>query len=106
MKWKADLIEEVWQHTRVATDADASVWRQDACGAWIRRDQFEHESGEFGWRIENVSGGGPDILPNLRASHVRNHFEMSSKRPLCGVTADRSDVPAGEYISPPRNRST
>jgi hypothetical protein len=105
MKWKQGLIEDVWQHTRTASDADGSVWRQDACGAWIRRDQFEHEGAEFGWRIENVSRGGPDIAPNLRAFHVRNHFEMSSKRPHCAVTADRTDVPAGEYINPPRNRT-
>lgn len=104
MKWKQDLIESVWQHARVATDADPSVWRQDGCGAWIRREQFGHEGAEFGWKIENVSGGGPDILPNLRAFHVRNHFETSSKRPRCDVTADRMDVPAGEYISSPRNR--
>jgi len=106
MDWKQDLIEAVWQHTRVAPDADASVWRQDTCGAWIRRDQFGHENGEFGWRIENVSGGGPDIVPNLRAFHVRNHFEISSKHSHCRVTADRRDVPAGEYVTPPRNRST
>jgi hypothetical protein len=105
MTWKPDLIEDVWQHTRVAPDADPSTWRQDACGAWIRRDQFEHESAEFGWRIENVSEGGPHVLPNLRAFHVRNHFVTSSKRPHCEVTADRANVPAGEYVSPPRNRS-
>jgi hypothetical protein len=105
MKWKQDLIEAVWQNTRVGTDADQAVWRQDACGAWIRRDQFEHGGAEFGWRIENVSGGGPDIPANLRAFHVRNHFEMSSKRPHCEVTADRTGVPAGEYVGPPRNRN-
>jgi hypothetical protein len=105
MKWKQDLIDDVWQHARVATDADPAVFRQDACGAWIHRDQFEHQDGEFRWRIENVSGGGPDVLANLRAFHVRNHFEMSSKHPHCAVTADRADVPAGEYVRPPRNRS-
>jgi hypothetical protein len=105
MNWTEELIESVWQHARVVLEADPSVWRQDACSAWIRRDQFDREDSGFGWRIENVSGGGPDISQNLRPFHVRNHFDVGSNTPHCHTTADRAGVPAGEYVSPPRNRS-
>jgi hypothetical protein len=104
MKWKEELVETVWRQARLVPEADATVWRQDVCGAWIRRDQFGHEDAEFGWTIENVSGGGADTPQNLRAFHVRNHFEQGGQKPHCHATADRTGVPAGEYVTPPRNR--
>jgi hypothetical protein len=104
MSWKSELVESVWQHARVMPEVDPSVWRQDACGAWIRRDQFGHEHSEFGWKIENVSTGGAEIPENLRPFNVRNGFEVGSNQPHCQTTADRARVPAGEYVSPPRNR--
>jgi len=105
MNLRAELIELVWQHARVMAEADPATWRQDACGAWIRRDQFGHDHAEFGWRIENVSAGGPNEPANLRPFHWRNRFDVANNRPHCGATADRAGVPAGEYVRPPRNRN-
>jgi hypothetical protein len=85
-------------------EADPATFRQDACGAWIRRDQFGHERSEFGWTIVNVSAGAPDAPEHLRPFHCRNRFDRASNTPHCRVTADRAAVPAGEYASPPRNR--
>jgi hypothetical protein len=104
MKWNEEQIEHAWQHARVASDADPSIWRQDACGAWIRRDQLGRAEAEFGWKIENVSGGGPHTAQNLRPFHVHNHFDVGKGAPHCRTTADRGSVPAGEYAGPPRNR--
>jgi hypothetical protein len=105
MDWKEEVVESVWQHARAMSEADPSVWRQDMCGAWIRRDQFGHAGSAFGWKIENVTSGGPSIPQNLRPLHVRNRFDVGANTPHCQMTADRVDVPAGEYVSPPRNRS-
>ena len=85
-------------------EADASAWRQDACGAWMRRDQFGHEQSEFGWKVENVSKGGPDTLENLRPFHWRNSFDIGNNAAHCKVSAGRSGVMSGEYAGPPRNR--
>ena len=106
MDWKEELIESVWQHARATSEADPSVWRQDMCGAWIRRDQFGHAGSGFGWKIENITSGEPNISENLRPFHLGNRFDVGSNTPHCGMTADRADVPAGEYVSPPRNRSS
>ena len=106
MEWKAELIESVWQHARAMSEADPFVWRQDMCGAWIRRDQFGHESSGFGWKIENITSGGPNISQNLRPLHVRNRFDVGSNMPHCRTIADRVDVPANEHISPPHNRNS
>jgi hypothetical protein len=104
MKWSKDLLDSVWEHGRAVLEADASIWRQDACGAWMRRDQLDHESAEFGWSIRNVSIGGADTPENLRPFHCRNVFDAASNRPHCRMTADRTGIAAGEYASPPRNR--
>jgi hypothetical protein len=64
-RWKQDIVGTVWQNTRVAPHADSSIWRLEACAPWICRDQVEQPGAAFGRKIENVSRGGPDILPNL-----------------------------------------
>lgn len=100
-----EQIETVWQHGRVMPEADPSVWRQDACGAWIQRNQFGRDHSELGWKIENVTGGGPDTPENLRPFHWRNHFDAANNRPHCQVTADRAGVASDQHASPPRNRA-
>jgi len=104
--FKPEVVDLVWQHARVTVEADPAIWRLDACGAWIRRDQFGRDNAEFGWRIENVSTGVTNDSANLRAFHWRNRFDVANNRPHCRVNADRTGTPAGEYVSPPRNRES
>jgi hypothetical protein len=85
-------------------EADPAEWRQDACGAWIRRDQFGREGSEFGWKIENLAVG-PGAAPVLRPFHLRNAFDPANRKPHCVVKADRAGVPSGEFAAPPRNRA-
>jgi hypothetical protein len=96
------LIEAVWQHGRVMPEADPSLWRQDSCGAWMRRDHFERKDSAFGWKVEKISSGDSE---SLRPFNLGNHFDIAIGRPHCRVTADRSSVPAEKYARPPRNRS-
>jgi len=102
---KPELIDAVWEHGRVLPEADSMLWRQDACGAWMRRDCFGRENSEFGWKIEKVSSGDAHTAESLRPFNVRNFFDIASGRPHCRTTADRSNVPAEKYARPPRNRS-
>ena len=104
MKWKPELIDRVWEQGRAMPEANSSVWRQDACGAWMRRDQFGHELSEFGWKIEKTVAGGPDTPENFRPFHCRNRKDLANNKSQCVVTADRSGVGPGEFASPPRNR--
>lgn len=104
MKWTPETLRQVWERGRVLPEADPSLWRQDACGAWMRRDQFGRERSEFGWKIERVSAGGADTPENLRPFHWRNRPDLANGRPHCTVTADRSGVGPGEFASPPLNR--
>lgn len=98
------LADAVWQHGRVMPDADAAIWRQDACGAWMRRDHFGHEASEFGWKIEKVSAQGPGSTGLLRPFNQRNRFDIANGRPQCDIIADRSNISAEQHAGPPRNK--
>jgi len=97
-----ELIDSVWERGRVMPEADPQVWRQDACGAWMKREHFEREDSDFGWKMESLSSGDSG---SLRPFNVRNHYDIGAGRAQCHATADRSKVPAEKYASPPRNRS-
>lgn len=97
------IIEAVWQHGRAMPEADAAIWRQDACGAWMMREHFGHANSEFGWKIERVAVDGEGDAGLLRPFNWRNHFDIANARPHCAITADRSNVPAERQARPPRN---
>jgi len=101
---KRELIDAVWEHGRILPEADAAIWRQDACGAWMRRDHYDREESDFGWKMGKVSAGAPDTAESLRPFNVRNRYDLGTGRPHCRATADRSNVPAEKYARPPRNR--
>lgn len=101
---KPEIVDLVWERARVTAEADPAMWRLDPCGAWIRRDQFNRDDAEFGWRVEQVAPAGASDSAHLRAFHRRNHFHVANNQARCTVMADRASAPAGEYVSPPRNR--
>lgn len=97
------LIDTVWQQARTMPEADPSLWRQDVCGAWIRRDHYARDS-EFGWKIGKFKVGAADP-ENLRPLHWQNDYDVANHNARCHVRADRDRVPSGEIASPPRNRN-
>jgi len=96
-----DLIDVVWERGRVLPGADAALWRQDACGAWMHREHYGHENSDFGWKMESLAAGDSG---SLRPFNVRNRYDVANGRAHCSITADRSKVPAERYANPPRNR--
>jgi len=100
---KPELIDIIWQHGRVMPEADPAMWRQDECGAWMRRDQFERRDSPFGWKVERVSSSSDS--ENLRPFNLANHYDIANGEAHCRLTADRSGVPAEKYARPPRNRA-
>jgi hypothetical protein len=104
MAFNDETIERVWEKARGMTELGPELWRLDECGAWIRRDHYGSEHSEFGWKIENVVPGGPDVLENLRPFHHANGFDRATGRARCHVKADRTGVPVMEHIREPRNR--
>lgn len=104
MPYDKETIDQVWQHGRVMTDLDPALWRRDECGAWMRREHYGRESSEFGWRIVNVSLGGPDTAENLRPLQHANRYDRGERRAHCKVTADQTGSPAPARVREPSNR--
>ena len=98
------LIEAAWRHGRVMPEADPAHWRQDACGAWMRHEQYGRE-GDFGWKIDRISADSGESAEDARPFHWQNGYDIANGQPRCRLTADRAGVPAEKYATPPRNRA-
>jgi len=105
MPFSGTLIQQVWEKARGMTEPSPELWRRDECGAWIRHEHYGNERSGFGWKILNVSAGGPDVLDNLRAFHHANGYDPANGRARCSVTADRTGVPVTGHLREPRNRA-
>lgn len=99
----AVLISRVWESARAVPEFDPGEWRQDQCGAWIRHDQYNHPSSEFGWRILDVVADHPGDADTLRPFHIGNSFDVAQDRPVCRVHADRKGIAGRDTITGPRN---
>lgn len=106
MELSDSIIQAVWEKARGMQDMNQDEWRQDQCGAWLQRDQYNNETSEFGWTILNISPGKPDTLENLQPFHCSNSFDIAIAKPQCHVSADRSDLAPGQSIDQPHNIST
>ncbi len=106
MPFSDEMIQQVWEKGRATLDQNSAIWREDECGAWMRREHYGNKRSEYGWMIENVSTGGADILENLRPFHHQNTFDRANHQAKCHVTADRTGLEASEHIKEPRNRNT
>jgi hypothetical protein len=105
MTHSKEVVAKVWQHARVMTDLDPETWRQDECGAWIRREHYAREDSEFGWRIVNVSVGGLDSVENLRPLQHANSYDRAGQRAHCKVRADQGNTQGASRVQEPRNRN-
>jgi len=103
--YSEETIRKVWQKGRARSDRSAELWRQDECGAWMQRSQYGEASAAFGWKIERISAGRADDVAVLRPFHFANAYDISSGRPHCRVTADRSGLGADAHTEEPRNRT-
>lgn len=103
MQLDEKLVQEVWEKGRVIPGRNPEEWRQDQCGAWLRRDQYDNGQSEFGWKALKTNSGGKHATDELQPFHWKNVFDIATGRPNCKVMADRTDVPAGQQVYDPRN---
>ena len=105
MAYSKEMIAAAWEKARGTTELNVDTWRKDECGAWIKREHFGEHS-PFGWKIVNVSVGGPDHIENLRPFHHSNGYDRANQRGQCRVAADQSAIPVTGHIRSPRNRES
>ena len=103
MTYDEKTIQQVWDHGRALSDRDSNEWRQDQCGAWIKRESYGQDLSEFGWSIHSILPGSNDV-ENLRPFHHQNVCNGSSGNVKCHITADRTAVSPTAYIDHPHNK--
>jgi len=106
MDFDDKTVQQVWEQGRATNDKNANEWRKDACGAWIRRDQYGNQTSEYGWKIQPVEPGKPATLGSLRPFHHANSFDLAIGHPHCQVSADREGVSPTASIGRPRNKAS
>ena len=104
MSYSETLVQQVWEKARGYTEIDGGTWREDECGAWIRREDYGRTDSEFGWKIVNVSAGGADSLDNLRQLHYLNGYDIANQKHIRRMAADRIGMAVFEHNFQPRNR--
>lgn len=100
-----DRIQAVWEKGRATLDRDPNDWRQDQCGAWLHRAQYDNPEAEFGWKMVRVGPGRPEDLDNLQPFHWRNSFDIENGEPHCRITADRSGLSPTQHVDQPQNEN-
>ncbi len=104
MAYSDDLVQRVWEKGRAYAEIGNDIWREDECGAWIRREDYGRTDSEFGWKIVNVSGGGADKVENLRPFHHQNSYDLGNRKQVQHVVADRKGMAVFEHNFEPKNR--
>lgn len=93
MQFSEEIKLQVW-HKALAVDGyDPSMFRKDACGAWMIYNKYGLRDNNFGWEIDHVlpvSLGGNDNIRNLRAMHWRNNESKGNDYPsyIARVTSE------------------
>jgi len=87
------LKEIAWEAAIIMDGYDSSVIRMDACGAWIRYEDYCNEDSEYGWVIDhvyptrklralNVGEELWDNPVNIRALHWKNNWSKANSYPM------------------------
>ena len=82
--------QQVWEKGQVVQPNDPSVWRKDACGAWIKRSMYGDRSSQtnYGWEIDHIDPNGGDDISNLRPLQWYNNVTKSDGKLTCPITAE------------------
>src|SRR5262245_34788253 len=89
-RFAAATVKAVWKKGRIVPGYDPNVYRQDACGAWMKKSAHG-ETTEYGWEIDHIQPvalGGSDSLLNLQPLHWMNNRHKSDRYPnwSCAVS--------------------
>jgi 5-methylcytosine-specific restriction endonuclease McrA len=87
----SDWIQAVWQKGQAVAGYDALLYRKDACGAWMSRNEYGQTT-TWGWEIDHirpVALGGADFYDNLQPLQWQNNRHKSDNFPNwgCAVAA-------------------
>lgn len=53
-RYSEDLLDRIWAKAQKVDNYDPTLYRKDACGAWIMRDKYGDRTSAFGWEVDHV----------------------------------------------------
>lgn len=85
-------INAVWNKAKSIIGQNASIYRKDSCGAWIKKSEYGNTNSQYGWEIDHikpVAKGGSDFLSNLQPLQWENNRHKSDDYPnwTCKIKA-------------------
>ncbi|MDQ0191263.1 HNH endonuclease [Alicyclobacillus cycloheptanicus] len=90
MAFSAEVIQKVWEKGTIVRGYDATKYRKDQCGAWMRRTEYGDRNSVYGWEIDHITSvahGGSDAVSNLRPLNWQNNVAKSDGRLKCKITS-------------------
>ena len=89
--FSAAVVEAVWQKGQIVANYDPAVYRKDACGAWMKRNEYGKTT-DWGWEIDHVrpvARGGTDDFSNLQPLQWKNNRHKGDDYPnwSCAIRA-------------------
>lgn len=72
---ESKIKDLAWEKARRVEGFDPSLFRQDACGAWMRKDMYGDINNMYGWGIDYIFPkilGGTLVVENIRALNYHN----------------------------------
>lgn len=88
-----DGIRLIWEKAQTVDGYNPSLYRKDACGAWIAYVKYGDTTNPYGWEIDHVypqSRGGQNHYGNLRPMNWQNNRSKGNDYPSYQSTV-RSD---------------
>lgn len=91
-RFTEERIQEVWEKGSEVDGYDSTIYRKDACGAWMKRDKYGDRDSSLGWEIdhiypesrlmeENVERDQIDNIVNLRPLNWQNNASKDNDYP-------------------------
>lgn len=76
------VVNDVWEEASLVEGNDPALWRKDAQGAWINRQDYGRRNSQFGWEIRETRGG------RLEAVQWQNCLDQAASATQSRITSE------------------